>query len=252
MSFDLSKIFSEMGVFALAIVSALGLMAVASLSVLVERLWVFGRTRRRSAAFAGTASSLLGRGDYRALVAAAERPKSGSLASLIGAGLRVYTRASERPPAGDVSAIELCRRELARRADDLSAQLRRGLGVLASVGSVAPFVGLLGTVVGIIDAFEGIAASGSGGIGAVSGGIAEALVVTALGLVVAIPAVLAFNYLSARSDALLMAIDQARGQLVDHLEAHPIALAGSAADEPRAPGAGATGGEATAAPARAA
>jgi biopolymer transport protein ExbB len=83
-------------------------------------------------------------------------------------------------------------------------------------------VGLLGTVVGIIDAFQGIAAEGSGGIGAVSSGIAEALVVTAIGLVVAIPSVLAFNLLTARSDSLMMAIDQARGQLVDHLEAHPM------------------------------
>jgi biopolymer transport protein ExbB len=212
-----------MGVFALIIAGALALMAIAALTVFVERLWVYGRTRRRSARFAGQAAAMLGRGAYQELMLAAEQRKSGSLASLVGAGLRTYSGAVARPPSGDVSAIELARREVARRADFISAQLRRGLGVLASVGSVAPFVGLLGTVVGIIDAFEGIAAEGSGGIGAVSSGIAEALVVTAIGLVVAIPAVLAFNYLSARSDSLMMAIDQARGQLIDHLEAHPIA-----------------------------
>lgn len=223
MSFELSKIFSEMGVFALVIAGALALMAIAALTVFVERLWVYGRTRRRSARFAGQAAAMLGRGAYQELMLAAEQRTSGSLASLVGAGLRTYSGAVARPPSGDVSAIELARREVARRADFISAQLRRGLGVLASVGSVAPFVGLLGTVVGIIDAFEGIAAEGSGGIGAVSSGIAEALVVTAIGLVVAIPAVLAFNYLSARSDSLMMAIDQARGQLIDHLEAHPIA-----------------------------
>ena len=90
--------------------------------------------------------------------------------------------------------------------------------MLASVGSVAPFVGLLGTVVGIIAAFEGIAKEGSGGIGAVSAGIAEALVVTAFGLVVAIPAVLAFNYLSGRADQLTLALERARGEFLDHLE----------------------------------
>jgi biopolymer transport protein ExbB len=226
MSFDIQKVFSEMGVFALIIVGALGLMAVAALTVFVERLWSFSRTRAKSAAFAGQAAALLDRRAYGELLAAAERPKGGPLANLIASGLRSYQKSIETPPSGGISPIELCRRELARRADFISAQLRRGLGVLASVGSVAPFVGLLGTVVGIIDAFEGIAAEGSGGIGAVSSGIAEALVVTAIGLVVAIPAVLAFNYLSARSDALMMAIDQARGQLVDHLEAHP-------ADAPR-------------------
>jgi biopolymer transport protein ExbB len=92
------------------------------------------------------------------------------------------------------------------------------MSVLATVGSVAPFVGLLGTVVGIIEAFAGIAKEGSGGLGAVSAGIAEALVVTALGLLVAIPAVLMFNLLSTRADALLLSLDQARSEFMDHLE----------------------------------
>lgn len=232
MSFDLGTIFSEMGVFALIIVGALGLMAVSALTVFVERIWVFSRTRKRSAEFAGVAARLLERGAYGELAAAAEKPKGGPLAELLAAGLRTYARGTEKPPSGNVSVIELTRRELQRRADTISAQLRRGLGVLASTGSVAPFVGLLGTVIGIIDAFEGIAAEGSaGGIGAVSSGISEALVVTAIGLVVAIPAVLAFNYLSTRADSLMMAIDQARGQLVDHLEAHPLQ---SAVEERRA------------------
>jgi biopolymer transport protein ExbB len=221
MSFDIGKIFAEMGTFALIVVAVLGLMAVAALTVVVERLWSFRRTRRKSIEFALNAAELLAERQYAQLLTAAERPKGGPLASLLSAGLRAYQHAIEVPPSGDVTPIELCRRELGRRADFIAAQLRRGLGVLASVGSVAPFVGLLGTVVGIIDAFQGIAAEGSGGIGAVSSGIAEALVVTAIGLTVAIPSVLAFNYLSAKSDALMMAIDQARGQLVDHLEAHP-------------------------------
>jgi biopolymer transport protein ExbB len=97
--------------------------------------------------------------------------------------------------------------------------MNRGLGVLASTGSVAPFVGLLGTVLGIVASFEGIAREGGGGLGAVSAGIAEALVVTALGLLVAIPAVLAFNHLSTRVERLLLALDHASSELVDHLEA---------------------------------
>jgi len=81
----------------------------------------------------------------------------------------------------------------------MGAELRSGLAVLASVGSVAPFVGLLGTVLGIISAFRASASSGSGALSSVSAGISEALVETALGLAVAIPAVLAYNYLSTRS-----------------------------------------------------
>ncbi len=221
MSFNLVKIISEMGVFALGILIALVVMFLAALTVFVERLWVYWRTRRRSVRFASVATRLLERGAYDDLQEAAEDPRAGSLASLLASGLRTYRKAMAAPPTGDVTPIELTKRELGRRADYISASLRRGLGVLASVGSVAPFVGLLGTVIGIIAAFQGIAAEGSGGIGAVSAGIAEALIVTAIGLGVAIPAVLAFNMLTARSDSLMMAIDQARGQLVDYLEAHP-------------------------------
>src|SRR5262249_53886612 len=90
--------------------------------------------------------------------------------------------------------------------------------LLASVGSVAPFVGLLGTVLGIISAFQGIAATGSGGLSSVSAGIAEALVLTALGLAVAIPSVLAVNYLATPLCPDQLALTDAAGELVDRIE----------------------------------
>src|SRR5262245_44183870 len=98
------------------------------------------------------------------------------------------------------------------------ADLRRGLAVLASVGSVAPFVGLLGTVLGIISAFQGIASTGSGGLSAVSSGISEALIETALGLAVAIPSVLGFNYLSTRVARDEAALNSAAGEVLDSVE----------------------------------
>src|SRR5260370_25883420 len=101
-----------------------------------------------------------------------------------------------------------------RYLEDLGADLRRGLSVLASVGSVAPFVGLLGTVLGIISAFQGIATSGSGGISSVSAGISEALIETALGLAVAIPAVLAFNFLTRKIAAEERTLNHAAGPLL--------------------------------------
>ncbi|MEZ4261906.1 MAG: MotA/TolQ/ExbB proton channel family protein [Polyangiaceae bacterium] len=100
----------------------------------------------------------------------------------------------------------------------MGGDLRRGMGVLASVGSVAPFVGLLGTVVGIITAFQGIAATGSGGLGAVSAGIAEALVETALGLMVAIPAVLFFNQLNNKMNSVEAELARRTGELLDEVE----------------------------------
>jgi len=91
---------------------------------------------------------------------------------------------------------------------------------VATVGSIAPFVGLLGTVVGIIGAFQGIGSAGNAGIGAVMGGISEALVETAFGLMVAIPAVIVFNYLNARISTIETALGRSAGELLDELENH--------------------------------
>jgi biopolymer transport protein ExbB len=217
MTFDLAHVFRAMGPFQMLVVAALVLMAMTSTAVTLERLWVYARSRRSGRRFAPVATGHLARGDYEGLAQAAESIRGCHLASLLGAGTKTFSAASNRP-RGSLSPAELARRELERRRVAIDAELRRGMGVLASTGSVAPFVGLLGTVVGIIAAFQGIAKEGSGGLGAVSAGIAEALVVTALGLLVAIPAVLLFNFLSGRADALMLAIEQSASQLADYLE----------------------------------
>jgi len=228
--FDIIHIFHKMSGFQWVIVGALLLMALASSAVVLERLWAYWRSRRTSRAFAATAAQLLADGHYQAVADRASQQKSSHLARLLAAGVTTFISAS-RKGLSAVSPAELARREMARQREALDAELRRGMGVLASTGSVAPFVGLLGTVIGIIGAFEGIAKEGSGGLGAVSSGIAEALVVTAFGLFVAIPAVLLFNYLSGKAEQLLLALDQAASQLSDHLEA------GDAASPPLTPSA---------------
>ncbi len=195
--FDLGRIIGHMGAFALSITVVLLVMALASLAVFFERLWAYARSRSASKVFAREARPLLEANDTRSLQTKAQAAKNSHLARLILGGLKTF-EASKARAASSVPPAELTRRELMRHSDALAADVRRGMGVLASVGSVAPFVGLLGTVVGIIDAFQGIAKEGSGGLGAVSAGISEALVVTAVGLLVAIPAVLAYNWLSTR------------------------------------------------------
>src|SRR5207248_2014654 len=105
----------------------------------------------------------------------------------------------------------------ARNQSKLTASdLKKGISALATIGSTAPFVGLLGTVVGVINAFQGIGAAGSAGIGAVSVGISEALVETALGLVVAIPAVWFYNYLTGRIEYFNVEMDNSSSELVDY------------------------------------
>ena len=112
--------------------------------------------------------------------------------------------------------LDTVRRSIQRASALTASDLKKGIAALATIGSTAPFVGLLGTVVGVITAFQGIAASGSGGIGAVSAGIAEALVETALGLVVAIPAVWFYNYLTGRIEYFNVEMDNSSSELVDY------------------------------------
>jgi len=217
MNTDIVQIVRDMGVFDQGIFLVLVVMALASLVIFVERIIAFSLSRRSSRKFASVAAELMEKNEHRELLSRATAAKSSHLAALLASGLKTFLHQQVRAH-GKVSPIELTRRELLRKTEDLGAQLRRGMNVLASVGSVAPFVGLLGTVMGIIHSFTSIAQEGSGGLGTVSAGISQALVVTAAGLVVAIPAVLAFNYLSGKSDELLRSLDLARGEFLDALE----------------------------------
>jgi biopolymer transport protein ExbB len=219
MHINLQEIFSKMGPAAIAVVSVLAVFGMYMLAIFFERLWVYTRVRKASSKFAPTAAQFLKRGDHAGLARVGGEDRNNYLGQLLAGGVKTYLDALA-DPSPDVSPVELARRELQRQADATSQKLRRGLSGLASIGSTGPFVGLLGTVLGIIEAFAGIAENGSGGIGAVSAGIAEALVVTAFGLMVAIPAVLCFNFLTTRADHILLAIDQARGEFTDYLEAH--------------------------------
>jgi biopolymer transport protein ExbB len=211
-----TQIFNHMGPPAIAVASTLLLMALAALAISFERLFAITRSRLASRRFAARARALLDAGDTAALVREADANRS-HLAKLLAAGTKAYLAQTQKPSS--LSPVEATRRELLRQTEAIAADVRRGMSVIASVGSIAPFVGLLGTVFGIITAFQGIAKEGSGGLGAVSLGISEALYETALGLVVAIPAVLLFNWLSTQADALMLKLEQARGEFLDFLEA---------------------------------
>ncbi len=217
-SFDIVEIVSHMGPAAIIVASVLAIFALYTLAVFVERLWVYGKVRSVSNAFAVQAGKYLEKKDHAGLVKSAAADNNNYLGQMLAAGIKTYDMA-EADPSDDVTPIELSRRELQRQADGMNQRLRRGLPLMASVGSTAPFVGLLGTVLGIIEAFGKIGGDNSAGIGTVGAGIAEALVVTAFGLMVAIPAVLCFNFLTTKADQIILALDQSRGELTDYLEA---------------------------------
>lgn len=220
MSFSFAEIWTHMGVPAMIIAATLMIMGMASLTVFVERLFTLRRSRQSSRRFAGAVGNDMKAGRVDAVVKRASDAafKHAHLAHIVRSGMQAYQHALVTADAGGLPPAERTRRHLERFMEEVGADLRRGISVLASVGSTAPFIGLLGTVVGIISAFQGIAATGSGGLSAVSAGISEALIETALGLAVAIPAVLVFNYLSnmiAREELLLQ---HSAGELLDTIE----------------------------------
>ncbi len=217
MSFDIGHILGSMGAFGLVVFAFLGLYGVVALAISVERLVAFRRAAKESRRFAEKAHELLEHWRLEEVPALAQRHAQSPLASLFGAVVKRYQKAVEQGTGG-LSPVELARNEAGRQRERIAHDLRRGLSVLASIGSTAPFVGLLGTVLGIINAFQGIAATGGGGLGAVSAGIAEALIETAFGLFVAIPTVLAYNHFMARANAVEVALERSAGELLDELE----------------------------------
>jgi biopolymer transport protein ExbB/biopolymer transport protein TolQ len=169
------------------------------------------------------------------LITAVRAHENSSVAQVVSAGILEYdgVRQAGRDPVG---SLELVTSSLRDSMSETLIQLRGGLGFLATIGSTAPFIGLFGTVVGIINAFQSIAAAGSGGMAVVSGGIAEALISTALGIFVAIPAVCAFNHFTGKIETFHVEMNRASTQLVNCLFKIPeVKLPDAKVSEARAP-----------------
>jgi biopolymer transport protein ExbB/biopolymer transport protein TolQ len=202
-----------MGLLAKCVVIILFIMSGWSIGVMIDRWMAFSAARKQSRAFAPAVAGALREGKIDEAIRVAERNKKSHLAKVVTAGLQEFRAHSE---SGDIPGeqIEASKRALERAEAIVHAELKRGLGGLATIGSTAPFVGLLGTVIGILNAFRGISEQKATGLGAVAGGIAEALVTTAVGLFVAIPAVMMFNYLTGRVKALEKETDSSSSELI--------------------------------------
>jgi biopolymer transport protein ExbB/biopolymer transport protein TolQ len=213
--FTITELWGHMGLFARLIVYVLGIMSLASIIVMAERIVSFIKSNRDSRKFATALAVTVEKGGIDE--AAKQKPAAkgiGHLGRVLTAGLSAYSMTRTAGTTPDLT-IESVARALERQGQREQQNLKRGLNLLATVGSTAPFVGLLGTVVGIINAFESMAATGSGGLGTVSAGIAEALVTTAFGLLVAIPAVMAFNYMQGWVDARMVDMTESSNELLD-------------------------------------
>ncbi|MFK7984697.1 MAG: MotA/TolQ/ExbB proton channel family protein [Sandaracinaceae bacterium] len=218
MEIDLIELWTNMPALVRAVVVVLTLQALASIYVLIDRLIVLVSSRARSKAFAAEGGPCVAGGDFPgALRVARKHPKS-HLANFIEAGVSTFLARQDDGHSRE-KAAEFTKRALERKGENLSEALNRGLSVLASTGSTAPFIGLLGTVLGILNAFRLIGAEASGGMGTIGPAISEALIVTGYGLLVAIPSVLVFNWLSGRIATYEAGLANAGSELVDQLEA---------------------------------
>jgi biopolymer transport protein ExbB/biopolymer transport protein TolQ len=200
MDMSFTHLWSTMGGLAKLVVIVLTIMSVYSFWVMVERSLVYRRARRESINLLPALANLLTRSAYGEAIEVTKKFRNAHLAKVVAAGLLEFetTRRAKHEIDGEV-AVEAARQSMDRTSLITASEFRDNLGVLATVGATAPFVGLFGTVIGIINAFGKMASEG-GGLASVSAGISEALVTTAAGLLVALPAVWAYNYFQNRVD----------------------------------------------------
>jgi len=216
---DLMAMYSSMGIVAKCVAVILLIMSMWSIGVAIERILTYSKARNQSKLYAPQVAKHLKEGRLKDAIAlsSSKNYRYSHLAKVVLAGLQEYQFQQES--GGTMSREDLLdtvRRSIQRASALTASDLKKGVAAVATIGSTAPFVGLLGTVVGVINAFQGIANSGSGGIGSVSAGISEALVETAFGLFVAIPAVWFYNYLTGRVEYFNVEMDNSSSELVDY------------------------------------
>jgi biopolymer transport protein TolQ len=234
MEIDLVELWENMPALVKMVVIVLTIQALATIYVLVDRLILLLGSTARSRKFAAEAGSKLAAGRFEEVLQITKKHDKSHLANFIETGVSVFLDRL-RDGHGRTKAAVFATRALERKGENLSTSLNRGLNILASTGSTAPFIGLLGTVLGILNAFRLIGDEDSGGMSTIGPAISEALVVTGYGLLVAIPAVLIFNWLSARIAKYEAGLANAGSELVDQLEADTST--GEAVDEEASEGA---------------
>jgi len=208
-------LWEQMTILNKGVIIILILLSIWSLYVSVERVIMFNKARKQSLLFARQATEHLKNDRPQAAIDAASKYPQSHLARVVSAGLQSFQYESQTSPLDHDEIVEAASRAVERATLLTTSDLKRGIGSLATIATITPFIGLFGTVIGIINAFHGIALAGSGGIGTVSSGIAEALVATAFGLGVAIPAAWMFNYFTNKLERLQIEMSNSASELVD-------------------------------------
>ncbi len=218
MNVSMLELWTQSGAFAKGVVIVLAIMSIYSLTIAVTKLIQIKRSTNATRKFAPQLSKAIMEDNLELAIQLSERHKIGHISRVLGGALgEMKPLISDKATitAADINSSE---RAIERQMLIMLSEFRRGLGVLGTVGSTAPFVGLLGTTMGIVNAFTGMAAAGaSGGLAGISAGIAEALITTAFGLLVAIPAVWFYNYFTTKIENLSVEMTYASKELIDQL-----------------------------------
>jgi len=213
--FSITQMIKSMGAVAISVVVVLLIMSVYSIAIMVERYLTYSAAKKQSREFAPRVAQALKNDRIEEAINISDKHRKSHLAMVVSSGLQEF-RAHEQSSEISGDEIEASKRALQRAIAIKTAEFKRGLSGLATIGSTAPFVGLFGTVFGIINAFRGMKNAESAGISAVAGGISEALFTTALGLLVAVPAVWLFNYFTGKVDGFVVEMDNSASELVDY------------------------------------
>src|SRR3954463_10779685 len=216
MDMSLIGMWHQMHFFARSIVVVMAIMSVYSLTIMVSKAWSLRKAQKETIKFAPEFSQFLEEDNLTEAIRLAESYKKSHVAIVLGGAL-----GEVKPLIADgsvtVADINSAERAVERNMLLEVTNLKRGLAVLATVGATAPFVGLLGTTMGVVNSFEGMSSSGSGGLSAIGAGVAEALITTAFGLIVAIPAVWAYNYFTTKIEILTAEMTYASKEMIDYL-----------------------------------
>jgi biopolymer transport protein ExbB/TolQ len=191
------------------------IQSVFMIAVGIERWLTYNKAKQQSRQYAPKVAQALKNSNIDEAINISDRHKDSHLAMVVSSGLKEF-KAHEGNTEISADEMEASKRALERAIAVKTAELKRGLAGLATVGSTAPFVGLFGTVVGIIGAFEALRTNETAGIGAVGGAIAEALVATAFGILVAVPAVWLFNYFTNKVTSFGVEMENSASELVDY------------------------------------
>ena len=214
----LLQLWHDAGSFAKGIVIVLAIMSVYSLTITIQKLIKIKKSEAATRKFAPQFSRAIQEENIEQAITLAEKNKDSHVARVLGGALgevKPLLRDRATITAADINSAE---RAVERQMMITLAEFKRGSGVLGTVGSTAPFVGLLGTTMGIVNAFQAMSAGGaSGGLAGIGAGIAEALITTAFGLMVAIPAVWAYNYFTTKIENLAVEMTYTSKELIDYL-----------------------------------